>query len=347
MTPTTRERKGVTIDDVARAASVGKTTVSFVFNNKGNISEKTRQAVLRAADELGFEPSPHARLLANGRSNNMIGLFSMDFDLSVGARKIKKIQLALVRSGLHVPVYLGSYNSETEKDSLLKSLRQQKPRAIVCNTLDLPPSALSELRRFQEEGGICVCYDYPVEMECDQVIFDRRDNTFRAAQHLLELGHRDIGLTIIATRMGGPRLEGFTQACQQFGVTPNPDWLINVHGREEFEDYGIRLAHWFLGLSKRPTAMCIVNDYVAQSFISEIIHAGVKVPEEVSVVGHDDTPGARYGLVPLTSVSHPVNEIVENVVSLLQSRTDGYEGEARRVVVQSQLAIRQSAVAPK
>jgi DNA-binding LacI/PurR family transcriptional regulator len=347
VTTASKDRKKITIEDVARAASVGKTTVSFVFNNKGNISEKTRLAVLRAADELGFEPNPHARLLVNGRCDSTIGLFSMDFDLSVGARKIKNIQRALVREGLHVPVYLGSYGTESDKVALLKLLRQQKPRAIVCNTLDLPQVALDELHRFQDEGGLSVCYDFPIDMECDQVIFDRQDNTYQATRHLLELGHRNIGLCLIGPRIGGPRFEGFKQALDEFGAPLKYEWLSSLHGREEFEDYGIKLSSWFLGLAERPTAMCIVNDDVAQTFISHLQYAGVQVPRDLSVVGHDDSPSARYGIVQLTSVSHPVNEIVDNVVSLLHNRLDGYDGQARRILLRGQLVERHSTAPPK
>jgi LacI family transcriptional regulator len=338
----TENKKKITIEDVARAASVGKTTVSFVFNNKGGISEKTRLAVFRAAEELGFEPNPHARLLANGRCNNTVILFSSDFDTSIGVRKIRAIQHSLSSQGFQVPIYLGSLEKDEDKESTLKSIRQQKPRAIICNTHDLSVSSLDELRRFQDAGGIIVCYDYAVPIDCDQVIFDRARSTYAAAKHLLQNGHRDIGLCIKRNGMDEPRLKGFQRACQEFNAPIREDWLLDISGMGEFEESGRQAARWLSRLSSRPSAICIDNDHTAQSFIYHLAMTGLRVPRDLSVVGHDDEPCAQYGLVPLTTMSHSGNDMVENVLSLLQDRLNGYDGDFRQITVCGQLKVRRS-----
>jgi DNA-binding LacI/PurR family transcriptional regulator len=103
------------------------------------------------------------------------------------------------------------------------------------------------------------------------------------------------------------------------------------------------MASYFLSLKNKPTAVCIVNDYAALAFISEVQRAGVRVPDDVSVVGHDDRPIARYCNVPLTSVSHPVAEIAENVVNVLLDRLNGdCDAPYRTVTVRGGLVIRES-----
>jgi DNA-binding LacI/PurR family transcriptional regulator len=101
-----------------------------------------------------------------------------------------------------------------------------------------------------------------------------------------------------------------------------------------------------MALEQRPSAMCIVNDHAASAFVNEVQRSGLTVPRDLSIVSHDDSPVARYSVVPLTTVSHPVEAIARNVVNLLCSRLEGlYDGVPRRVIIKGQLMVRDSAVA--
>jgi DNA-binding LacI/PurR family transcriptional regulator len=226
----------------------------------------------------------------------------------------------------------------------LRLLCQQRPRAIICNTTDLPAEALSALEGYRADGGILVCYDRAVPVECDQVVFDRADNTFKAAAHLLELGHRAIGLFEVGTVKPTPaRAQGLERALAQYHLEPRAEWLYGSASYGEFEDDGAKMAAYFLGLSVKPSAVCIVNDYAALAFISELQRAGLRVPEDVSVVGHDDRPIARYCNVPLTSVSHPIEAISQAVVDVLLARLNG-DPQASYCLrtIQGELVVRQS-----
>jgi DNA-binding LacI/PurR family transcriptional regulator len=114
-----------------------------------------------------------------------------------------------------------------------------------------------------------------------------------------------------------------------------------------YEEAGARLAEKFLKLKERPTAICIINDVTASTFVTQLHRAGVRVPQDVSVVGYDDTPAARYALVPLTTVSHPVEGIARPIIEMLLSRLDGsYNGAPRCVHVKGELIVRESTAAP-
>jgi len=107
-------------------------------------------------------------------------------------------------------------------------------------------------------------------------------------------------------------------------------------------------AQWLkLPERKRPTAMCIVNDVTASAFVNEILRAGLGVPHDLSVVSHDDSPAALHAMVPLTSVSHPLDEIANQTVEFLLSRLNQtFDGPPRRVVITGALVTRQSTSAP-
>jgi DNA-binding LacI/PurR family transcriptional regulator len=100
------------------------------------------------------------------------------------------------------------------------------------------------------------------------------------------------------------------------------------------------LAEAFLTWPEKPTALCIVNDVSASTFVTVLARSGLKVPDDVSVVGFDDAPAARYALVPLTTVSYPLEAIGRHVVEFTQSRLKGYKGPPRKVVMQSELITR-------
>ena len=346
----TRKNGSVTMADVGRLAGVSKMTVSFALNNTGRVSDKTRKIVMDAARQLGYEPNPYAQTLSNGRSNNTIGLFSLWFDFGVGTQKIQLIQSSLNRSGFDVPIYgigLHDHHSEDAQTKAIASIRRQRPRGLICFTNGLQPRAFLELRRYQEEGGLLVAYDYPTNLDCDTVLFDREDNTYQAAKHLTDLGHRQLGYADHGfARVDGPRIRGFRRAVEEAGAQWNTDWLLEAGSTRDYAEGGRLLAAKFLALRERPTAMCIVNDYAALVFISELQRAGVRCPADVSVVGHDDHAMSQFANVPLSSVSHPSESIAEQASQFLLSRLSGeYDGTPRNVTARGQLIARQSSAA--
>ncbi len=148
--------KAATISDVARQVGVTKMTVSNVLNGKSQKSAY-RETILRAAQELNYQPNPHAQRLANGRCHNTISLLSLMLDMGVGTSKIQMIQGLLHERGYSAPIHaygLIAENTLADRSSLLGELRLQKPRAIVCYASGMRPDALDELRRYQDEGGL-------------------------------------------------------------------------------------------------------------------------------------------------------------------------------------------------
>jgi DNA-binding LacI/PurR family transcriptional regulator len=342
-------KKAATLADVAREAGISKTTASHALSGKGWVSSKTRDAVLEAALRLGFEVDPLAQRLSVGRCPRTIGFYSLDIDLSGRTRQLQIIQAALNDLGFSVPIhaygYRGSHLEQNQMD-VMSTMLSQRPRAVVCNMSGVLPQVMARLERFQEEGGIVVCYGYGSarDITCDQVLFDEEHSTYLAARHLLELGHRDIGLFNVGQRVPATdTLLGFERALGEFGVDVRPEWLFGNEGVLRYEEEGVLLAEQFLRLKQRPTGMCVANDYAATAFVSTLVRAGVRVPEDVSVVGDDDDPIAPHGVVPLTTISQPIEPITVQVIQMLQERLETtFSGPPRTVIVQGELVLRRS-----
>jgi LacI family transcriptional regulator len=348
---TTPDRKSVTISDVAAAAGVTTATVSFSFSGKRFVAPETRELVLNAARQLGYAPNPHAVRLANGRVEDLIALFTLTLDQGVGTQKFLRIQRALHAAGYRAPIHGYDYHAAfnpPEQVALMRDLRMQRPRAIVCAAAGVHPDALDELRRFADQGGqvICLRYGDPIELDSDQVVFDDEDSTYQSTRHLLLLGHRRLGFYKVGIgRHTGPRYQGFRRALAEFDVPYREAWHFRGGDISLQEEGGAEVARQWAALpvEDRPTALCIVNDHTAQGFIVEVFRQGLRVPEDVSVVGHDDQPPATFGRIPLTTASHPVAEMAESVARLLLGRLEGtLTGPSQQIVHRGTLVVRAS-----
>jgi LacI family purine nucleotide synthesis repressor len=344
--------KLATIEDVARAAGVARSTASGAFSGKKRMSDATRENILRIARDLNFEPNPHAQRLSTQRSHNLVGLFTPYLDLTNTTLKVKIIQHLLTEQGFESPIYTaGAYSGSVRVDqrALLGAFCRQRPEAILCFTGDMEPDAGEELRHYQDKGGIVVCFDYALPaLACDQVVFDREDNAYQAASYLLKQGHRRIGFYYNqgGNAAGCERRTGFERALQEAGVAVREDWLLAGTPDEAlYEGQGMEMARKVLRWGEeRPTAICGFPELVAASFVSELHRSsGLRVPEDLSVMTTDDTPMARYGPVPFTTTTHPVQEIAYAATELVTGRLRGtFSGEPRRVSVRGALVERES-----
>jgi len=335
------KRESVTIYDVAKEAGTSKSTAARVMAKTGSVSERVSSAVMEAANRLGYQPDEQARRLATGRFDNVVDIFTADLDYGVILRRIKSIQVLLQSRDLEVSYHICSLQSKSKAQTIQK-LRRRKPRAIVASTWSMDEDAVNELNGYMQDGGVVVCFgtNEALPLQCDQILFDEEQNTYLAVRHLLDMGHTEIGFNShFDSNPDHPRIRGMKRALKEAGVAYHPEWR---HDSIVYEEGGAQLASWFLGLKDRPTAMCINNDVVASVFVQLLYRSGLKVPEDVSVVGHDDSPVAAHCIVPLTVASQPIWPEAEMVVEFLMERLSGYEGPPRIIINHGELLQRQS-----
>ncbi|MCX6367918.1 MAG: LacI family DNA-binding transcriptional regulator [Armatimonadetes bacterium] len=349
-------RKPTTLKDVAGALGMHKSTVSLALSGKGTISAETRKRVSQVAKELGYEPNVLAQRLAGGVETTTVSILSGVLDVGLATEKILLIQQELSAHGFEVPLYTWhSYSASKENSerqaAQVRNLCRQRPRAIVCAVQRLPNAILQELDAYQARGGVVISYDIEVPYEWDQIVFDREDNAYRAAKYLLEAGHRKLGLgmshlrePVSPTDPQAHRLQGFQRALAEYDVPFRPEWLFHT---STYERGGVELAKQFLVLRDRPTALAVVNDYMAMALMNELTQAGVRLPDDLSLIGHDNQPIATYCPVPLTTLTQPTEKIAQAVVAQLRKRLEERELPPQRISIESELVERQSVTRPK
>ncbi|RYG54848.1 LacI family transcriptional regulator, partial [bacterium] len=143
--------------------------------------------------------------------------------------------------------------------------------------------------------------------------------------------------------LASDRIKGFQRALSEFGVPERPEWVMHSGDFTSNESSGAELGDWLLAMKERPTALCIVNDSAAQACVARLIRGEVRVPEDMSVITHDDLPIARFGVVPLTAVSHPIDETAEVIVEMLIDRLENRSDAPPRCVnLKGELRVRDS-----
>ncbi len=353
---TERPGKRVTIHDIARITGVSAATVSGAFSGKRRMSDHTRQMVLATAQEMGFSLDPLAQRLSTGRFANTVALL-MDSDLGVATQTMWSLKDLLLQRGFEVhdrnrPIYLGDV--EVLQTKMVQEIGLQNPQAILCENERLQPGAIKVLRKYVDNGGVLVCWgsvnasSRSQELAVDHVLLDLEGNTFLQANHLIGLGHRKLGLY----GHGGPiqgvtggSLVGFKRALSESGLEFRSEWTGAACC---YETAGMRHAEKFLALKERPTGVCVINDNAAAAFIHSLMRAGLQVPGDVSVVGHDNTAAAEAAFVPLTTVRRPVEEVSLAIVETLCKRlSEGDQRPPHDQVIRGELIIRQSTAAPR
>lgn len=343
----TESKKPVRLQDVAQAAGISLATASLALSGKGRVSQATQQEVRRIAQEMGFEADPSAQRLAAGQGNTQIGLFTRSLDMGVATRKLQLLQGQLFEKGFRASIHSSGYyqgSQIADHASLIRDLRRHRPLAIVCyatHQFDRPMK--EELEKYVANGGHLVTFDIESDLHCDQVIFDRADSADQAMTHLLKLGHRNIGIAMPGLYKDTFRMPGVYTALQRYNVPLQKEFIFDCPHETADEEVGEELAHRFLQTKKKPSAIFIPDDRTAASFVAALYRLGIHVPQDVSVVSHDDLPIAAHNFVPLSTVTQPLEEIAGAVVKMLTSRIENqYSGPPRTTSLYGELVVRQS-----
>ncbi|MET8592829.1 LacI family DNA-binding transcriptional regulator [Streptomyces sp. NPDC005078] len=339
MTSTART---VSIKDVAREAGVSVGTVSNVINQPERVSPETRQKVQRVISGLGYVRSEHARQLRAGHSR-MMALLVLDMgnpffvDIARGAERAARA------AGLGVMVCNSGQNPQDEAD-YLALFAEQRVRGVLVTPAD--PGGRN-LREFRRHGIPFVLVDRVAGDDdgCSVSVDDVVGGAL-AIRHLTAVGHRTLAY------VSGPghltqvqdRRTGALAAMTEAGLPPHalqeiPAASLDVAAGR---DAGARL----LGLAQRPTGIFCANDLLALGVLQSLYAAGVRVPDDMAIVGYDDIEFAAAATVPLTSVRQPALTIGAKATELLLRETDedshGHQHE--HVILQPELVVRQSSL---
>lgn len=328
-----RRRRRATIHDVARYAGVSPATVSRVLNHSSHpVSEQGRRCVLAAARKLAYIPNLLARSLLT-QETAAIGVLIPDVSNPYYAEVLRGIEDAVVPAGR--TVILCNTDRQPEKQRLyLRALMERRVDGIIVagGTFGRADTAITG-----RHLPVVIIGRHRARLP--SVRIDNVAAAVMATAHLLGLGHRRIaclaGPSVSLT--AADRVEGYRRALQAAGVAPTPDLVIEAG----FTPAGALAAvRRLLALDPPPTAIVASNDQVAIGAIRALHEAGVWVPEDVSVMGFDDTPLASYTMPSLTTVAVPTHGLGRTAVELLDSLMRGKA--ASSVVLPCTLRVRES-----
>ena len=339
-------KRSVTSRQVAKYAGVSQTTVSFVLNNveSAKVSAETRQRVLKAAKELGYVPDAAARSLAAGRSSN----------------------IGLVLAQPHRQVFIDEYIPNIIT-GLSRVTRERGYRILVeLVEDDSHPNTWLNLIRGKEVAGIIAAFNAPSEQDIQEmavivaegfpivslnhwhdtvhsVMVDKLDGVRNAVGHLVKLGHKRIACITYAPIPGlhdaFQRLLVYREVLEKAGIAY--DEALVRQGAYDPET-GYQAMKSLLELASLPTALFAMNDVMAFGAMTAIQEVGLRIPEDIAVVGFDDIRLARYSRPALTTVREPDIEHGSAAGKLLIDLINKKPLEQHHIVLKTELRIRDS-----
>lgn len=331
--------KRVTQTDVARAADVSQALVSYVVNESAvPIPDETRRRIFAAMDRLGYVPNVIARRLRRGKTATLAGVIPDIMNPFYPALE-RGIQEVSDREGFDLIIY-NTGGQRAKEQRCLQSLLQGRVDGVVgvffhLSARDLTPLleqhvALVRLEATQKKGG---------ELPLDTLFVDNVLAAKEAVRYLIGKGHKRIGML---SSLDGPacfRLAGYQAALEEAGLEPE-ETLIQ---RNSFnEDSGFRAMQKLLG--ERPTAIFAANDLMAMGAMMALRQAGLRVPEDVAVLGFDDISAAKLVYPALSSVAQNQQALGRRAAEMVFERLTGaLTGAGRVEAVAHQLVLRESA----
>ncbi len=332
---------------LAKHLGISRWTVSRVLNGHSGVKEETVRRVKQAMHDLDFQPSSLARGLRGGQTAT-VGVCFQDLDSPVLAMRAASLQQRLRDEGYHTVIELSGASVELERGAIRRFVGQHVDAIVLIFsrlTADDPV-----IRLMEREQTPCFWVDPENAVPGDKVLLDRGRSMKLVLEHLTSLGHRKIALLGIdpKNRFGALRIPGLRKHAPEFGLDFERDFMPVFHPGETKHtfEYGYELAGELVERSagNLPTAIIALNDRIAIGAINRLREDGIRVPEDVSVVGYDNLAIAEHFYPTLTSVDHQTNRLVDLAVCGLLERLDPNNADRppRESIVHPKLVIRRS-----
>jgi DNA-binding LacI/PurR family transcriptional regulator len=333
--------KSVTLDDVARHAGVSYQTVSRVLNQAEQVAEKTRRKVEAAMSELNYVPNRVAQQLA-GKQSFTLGLASTDLALHAPSQWASAIKSRAHQLGYHVVISMVEDLQLQSCRAAVNELIAQRVDGILIN---VPLETTDAQAITQYCGDLPVLFlDVDPQASLFSILFDPDTGARQGVAHLLALGHRQIALltgpeTSVSARL---RYQGWLHELAAHQLTP-----LQVMEGDWSAASGYQCALTMLNRPKLPTAILVANDQMALGVLRAAHASGVAVPQQLSVVGYDDTQDSAYFQPPLTTIRQDFQlsgrESVNRLVQMLQKNPASYPDS---LLLNTTLIQRQTTAAP-
>ena len=332
-------KKAVTLKDLATILNTSVTTISKALSNHPDISEKRRLEIVSLAEELNYIPNAMAKSLRNQRTK-FIGLIVGDNSNPYFARVVKGVEERLTTEGYHTLIFNSNEKPETEME-LVKELRSLNVAGVILT----PAAGNGESSKLLQEYGIpYVLANRYIDKHTDNyVVVNDEKASYLATDYLSKYNHEKIFFLNFIDKVSTAvdRCCGYEKALIKKGYTPHPDWIISGCINQ---DDGYRVMKSLIKKNKLPFSVLCYSDYIALGAISALNEQGIKIPEEVAIMGIDDIDILSYMHPGLTTVHIPKCELgrksADLLIKIIRGKEEAYE---RQIILQPNLIIRETA----
>ena len=324
-----------TIQDVARIAGVSTATVSRVINNRNVVSEKTAVKVEKAIHELNYEPSVLGRNLRTSESRLLLVLIPSIAN-SFYTEIIRGIEDTAIEFGYNI--LLCQTGSNPKRESIYMNLvRNRLADGIISMDPAVDKVRLTELAK---NYPIVQCSEYDENGNISYVTIDSKLAAYQAVKYLIQIGHKKIGFINSDNKYlyARDRYEGYVKALKEFNIPINTDWICNVEN-VGFEE-GQRVMRVLLSHVDRPTAVFADSDMSAIGALKEINANGLRVPNDIALIGFDNIEVSKVSHPTLTTISQPMYRMGSESARMLITKISGES--VANVILSHELLIRES-----
>ena len=336
--------KAPTQADVARVAQVSRATVSYVLSGRRggpiSVAEETRQRVLRAAEQLGYQPNAAAQTLRL-RSSRSIGVTIFDLNNPHSWQIVRGVDQEAKAQGYSLLLISTIMNAERERESVRELLRRRIDGLILTQTHHNQLKKEFQILSRQHSAVVLLGNQTEDLPDLDTVTPGHGDGAVQMMQHLLELGHRRIGFVfgVAAKPLGSERMAAYCRLLHNAGVAPDES-LVEYCGVTIADGYEAALR--LLQCRPRPTAILVINDLLAIGVLHAAAEQGLRVPADISVAGFDDIDMAPYLNPALTTIRVNAEEVGCMAVRLILDRVRTPDRPPQHVCVPARLIQRDS-----
>ncbi|MDA0120326.1 substrate-binding domain-containing protein [Vibrio sp. T11.5] len=327
-----------TMKDIARLAGVSTSTVSHVINQSRYVSEEISERVNKAAQELNYTPSALARSLKINRTNT-IGMLVTTSTNPFFGEVVKGVERSCYQQGYNLILCNTEGDNERMRESI-NTLLQKRVDGLILMCSSLEGERIDVFEKYPDIPVVVMDWG-PMLFTSDKIQDNSLRGGYMAAKHLIESGHTEIGCITgpLAKHQAQMRYEGYKRALIEAGLEFNPNWIIE----SDFEcEGGYEALNKMHAKGSLPSSIFVCNDMMSMGVINAAHEKGIRVPEELSIIGYDDIHISKFMTPALTTIHQPKYRLGKAAVEAVLKKLEGGETEPQVVQLEPTLVERKT-----